>query len=124
MRVMKHALLSAGLIGGAMMLSGSGPASAATIAPALVQPGDTGAVQTVHQRQSYYGGQRWSYPGYGYSRHPGYGYSRHYRRSGPSIGFGLSVPGFSVGVGVPSYYGQSYGYYPYDYRYRYGRISR
>lgn len=115
MRVMKPALLSASLIGGAMMLSGAGPASAATLAPALAQPGDTAAVQTVHQRRSYYGGQRWSYPRYGYSRH--------YRRSGPSIGFGLSVPGFSFGVGVPTY-GQPYGYYPYGYRYRYGRISR
>lgn len=119
MRVMKHAVLGAGLVAGAMALSISGPASAAPLAAALAQSGEYAAVHTVsHDRWSYGGhyGRHWSYPRYGYSRH--------YRRSGPAIGFGLSVPGFSVGVGVPTYYGQSYGYYPYDYRYRYGRISR
>ena len=119
MGVMKHAVLGTSLVAGAMMLSGTGPASAATLAPALAQSSETAAVHTVNHNWWSYGGhygRHWSYPRYGYSRH--------YRRSGPAIGFGLSVPGFSFGVGVPTYYGQSYGYHPHSYRHRYGRISR
>lgn len=123
MRVMKHAIFAMGLAGGAMVLSAATPASAATLTPALDQIGDWAAVEDVRHdfrgRPGRLQGERYwqqkNSPGDDYWR-------RSFRRSGPAVGFGLSVPGFSFGVGVPSAYYGSYGYgYPYGYGYGYRR---
>lgn len=115
MRVLKHTIFAAGLIGGTLVLSGAIPASAASLSPALAQTGENAVVQQVTHdplaRPGPYYGQRDAPRNYS-----GYGYSRGYYRPGPAIGFGLSLPGFSVGVGVPS----PYGYYGYRQPYYYG----
>ena len=120
MKVMKISALAAGVIGGAMALGGASPASAVTLAPALNQTGEKVGVQQVdHNRVSRFGwkGLRSSrrYDPY----NGGYRYGNRYRRSGPSVGFGLSVPGFSFGIGTPAPRTYSYGYgRPYGYGYR------
>ncbi|MFW6076747.1 MAG: hypothetical protein ACOC71_03265 [Hyphomicrobiales bacterium] len=114
MTVLKLSALAAGVIGGAMAMSGTAPASAATLAPALAQVGENASVQQVdHNRRT-----RPGWKGLRSSRRYGpsdYGYR--YRRSGPTVGLGLSVPGFSFGIGVPTRQ-YSYGYgQPYSYGY-------
>ena len=120
MTVMKISALAAGVIGGVMALSVATPASAATVAPLMVQTGDKASVQQVtHDPRAQNYGQRWR-QGRNYS---GYNYGNRYRygRSGPSIGFGLSAPGFSFGFGTPAPRAYSYGYAPYSYSgYGYG----
>ena len=117
MTVIKISALAAGVIGGAMALSGATTASAATLAPALAQTGEQAIVQQVdHNRRTRPGwvGLR-SSRSYGPSYAYPYGYR--YGRSGPSVSFGLSTPGFSFGIGTPRAY--SYGYRPYGYGYGY-----
>jgi hypothetical protein len=102
--------VAAGLIGGAMLLSGTSPASAATLpSPALTAPGDTAMVEEVQRRR----GDR--VHRYDRSRHgpryrtvrPGYRhyYGGYYYSSpwwhGPGFGFGITVPGFSFGLTAP-----------------------
>ncbi len=113
------ALAAAGVIGGAMALSGATPATAATLAPALAQTGEQTFVQQVdHNRRT-----RPGWKGLRSSRSYGpYDGGYRYRRSGPSVGFGLSVPGFSFGIGTPAPRTYSYGYSrPYGYGYGYPR---
>ncbi len=113
MTVMKLSALAAGVIGGAMALSGATPASAATVAPALVQTGDKVSVQHVtHDPLARSYNQR-AWRGRDHNR---YRYGNRFHRSGPSVGFGLSVPGFSFGFGTPGPRSYSYGYSrPYSY---------
>ena len=117
MTVFRLSALAAGVMGGAMALSGAAPASAASLSPAVAHTGDHAGVQQVtHDPRARSYGQRWR-QGRNYS---GY-YGNRYRRSGPSVGFGLSVPGFSFGIGTPAPRAYSYGYNrPYGYGYSYG----
>jgi hypothetical protein len=108
--------MAAGVIGGAMMLSGSAPASAATLPSfAVATPGDTAVVEKVHRsrrdRQVRRYDRRYHGPRYSYAR-PGFRhyYGGHYYSSpwwyGPSIGFGFTVPGVTLGL-TPGYGGSS-----------------
>lgn len=119
MTVLKLSALAAGVIGGAMTLSGATPASAATLAPALAQTGDKAMVQEVTHdpRARSYNQNLWRNRNYS-----GYQYGNRYGRSGPSVSLGLSVPGFSFGIGTPRAYtygnpGYGYGYPSYGYGY-------
>ena len=109
--------LAAGLFGGAMLLSGLAPASAATLPSAgFAAPGETAVVEQVAKRdrdrersvrwdRSRHG-PRYSYARPGYSHfHGGYYYSMPWW-IGPSISLGLSVPSYGYGYG----YGNGYGY--------------
>jgi hypothetical protein len=122
--------LAAGLFGGAMLLAGSVPASAVSLPSlTLAAPAEAQIVEQVQRRgersvrrggdnrrysrgdgRRHYDrhrhGSRYSY------RRPGYDhyYGGHYYSSpwwiGPSIGFGITVPGVALGLGG---YGDSYG---------------
>lgn len=120
--------LAAGVLGGAMLLSGAAPASAVTLPSAAVNaPAGAGMVEEVQRgerrarrdddrRYSRRDGRR-DYdrdrhgPRYSYRR-PGFQhyYGGHYYSSpwwtGPSIGFGITVPGVALGLGG-GYGGQS-----------------
>lgn len=107
--------VAAGLIGGAMLLSGVAPASAATLpSPGFAAPGETAVVEQVARRdrdRSRYDrnrhGLRFSYVRPGYSHfYGGYYYSMPWW-IGPSISLGLSVPSYGYGYGQG--YGQGYG---------------
>jgi hypothetical protein len=116
MTAMKLCALAAGVIGGAIALSGATLASAATLAPALAQTGDKVSVQLVTHDPRARSHQR-VWRGRDHSRHR---YGHRFHRSGPAIGFGLSVPGFSFGIGTPAPRIYSYGYSrPYGYGYGY-----
>ena len=125
MRVMKHTILAAGLVGAAVALSGANPASAASLAPAFTQTPETAAVQDVrhsweHRPGRLQGERYWQGKNAPHNR----SYGHTFRRSGPAVGFGLSLPGFSLGLGVPRHYG-TYGYArPYGYNYGYGHRGR
>jgi hypothetical protein len=109
MRVLTYSVLAAGLIGGAMVVSGVAPASAAALPSSLAPTAhvDTGVQKVTHDPLArpgrHYGPSYWQPRTY-----PRYGYTRGYYRSGPAVSFGLSVPGFSFGIGVPQY--RYYGY--------------
>lgn len=120
MTVIKLSAIAAGVIGGAMALSGATPASAATLAPALVKTGERAFVQQVdHDRWA--GRRKGLRSSHSYGPSYGYRYGNRFSRSGPSLGFGLSVPGFSFGIGTPAPRTYSYGYSrPYGYGYGYG----
>ncbi len=118
MRVFKMTIAATGLIGGAMVLTGALPAQAASLSPAVAQPGENAVVHQVTHDPLARPGRYYRQP-YAYGNYSGYG-TQGYYRPGPTIGFGLSVPGFSVGVGTPSPYGWNgyrqpyyYGYGPY-----------
>lgn len=122
MRLMNLSILAAGLISGAALLSGTNSAAATTLAPALAQTGDEAAVHAVRHdlrnRPNRLHGPRYRGP----KNDP---YHRSVRRGfrGPDVGFGLSMPGFSFGLGVPTGrynygYSRPYGYGPYGYGYR------
>jgi hypothetical protein len=114
--------LAAGVIGGAMLMSGTAPVSAVTLPGAAVTaPAEAGMVEEVqrrgerrvrrgdHRRYSRRDGRR-HYdrhrhgPRYSYRR-PGFRhyYDGYYYSSpwwvGPSIGFGITVPGVTLGLG-------------------------
>lgn len=106
--------VAAGLIGGAMLLSGAPPATAATLpSPAISSPGDTAVIEKVQRKGKRYvrrgdrvrrydrrrHGPRYSYrrPGFQY-HYGGYYYSSPWW-IGPSIGFGITVPGVTLGLG-------------------------
>ena len=121
--------LAAGVIGAAMLLSSTAPASAVTLPSAAVTaPAEAGVVEEVQRRgerrvrrgddrrysrsdgrrdyDRHKHGSRYSY------RRPGYDhyYGGHYYSSpwwiGPSIGFGITIPGPTLGYGG-GYGGQS-----------------
>jgi hypothetical protein len=117
MTVIKLSALAAGVIGGAMALSGATPASAATLSPALAQTNHNVTVQHVtHDPRARAHNQR-AWRGRDHRRHF---HGNRFHRSGPAIGFGLSVPGFSFGIGTPAPRTYSYGYSrPYGYAYGY-----
>lgn len=122
MSIMKQAILTASLIGGAVALSGANPASASSLAPAFAQAPESAAVQDVRHRWEHrpgrLGGERyWQPKNAPDNDRYGYRYDRSFRYSGPRVGFGLTVPGFSFGIGTPRYYGYSRPY-GYDYGYR------
>jgi hypothetical protein len=123
MNIVKHSIVAAGLIGGAVMLSSTGPAAAATLAPALAPATDTAAVNQVTHDPLARPGRTYVQRSWQPRRtYPRYGYSPRYRHYGPTVGFGLSVPGFSFGIGVPPRhhygYGRPYHGYPYSYGFR------
>jgi hypothetical protein len=106
--------LAAGVIGGAMLLSGSVPASAASLPSlTLAAPAEAQIVEEVQRRgerrysrrdgRRHYDRHRHG-PRYSYRR-PGFHhyYGGHYYASpwwiGPSIGFGITVPGVTLGLG-------------------------
>ncbi len=106
--------LAAGVIGGAMLLSGTAPVSAVTLPSAAVTaPAEAGMVEEVHRRGERrvrrgdrvrrYDRRRHG-PRYSYRR-PGFNhyYSGYYYGSpwwvGPSIGFGITLPGVTLGLG-------------------------
>ncbi len=110
--------LAAGVIGGAMLLSGTAPVSAVTLPSAAVTaPAEAGMIEEVHRRYSRRDGRR-HYdrrrhgPRYSYRR-PGFRhyYGGHYYSSpwwtGPSIGFGITLPGVTLGLGGGGYGGSS-----------------
>ncbi|HUE47511.1 MAG TPA: hypothetical protein VMO81_14780 [Aestuariivirgaceae bacterium] len=119
MTVFRLSALAAGVMGGAMALSGAAPASAASLVPAIALTGDVASIQQVtHDPRARSYGQRWR-QGTNYSSYT-YGNRYRYGRSGPSIGFGLSAPGFSFGFGTPAPRAYSYGYsQPYGYGFGY-----
>lgn len=103
MTVMGISALAAGVIGGVMALTGGNPTSAATLAPALVQAGGEQAdVQQVDHNRRTRPGWKGLRSSRSYGPNYGYRYGNRYRRSGPAVGFGLSVPGFSFGIGTPA----------------------
>jgi hypothetical protein len=109
-----HVILAAGVAGGGMAMIGADQASAASLAPALASTDATAFVQKITHDPLARPGRYYSQP---YAQnYSGYGYRQGYYRPAPSIGFGLSLPGFSVGVGTPS----RYGYYGYGQPYYYG----
>ena len=119
MTVTKLSALAAGVIGGAMVLSGAAPVSAASFAPSLAQGANEASVhQVTHDPRARSHNERvWR----GRDHHSRYDYGNRFYRSGPSVGFGLSVPGFSFGIGTPAVRSYPYGYsQPYGYGYRYG----
>lgn len=105
--------VAAGLIGGAMMISGTSPVSALTLpSPAVATAGETGMVEQVqnrkrearqNKRERQYDrrrhGQRYSYRRSGYNHY----YGGHYYSSpwwnSPSIGFAITVPSVGYGLG-------------------------
>jgi hypothetical protein len=114
--------LAAGLIGGAMLLSGTAPVAAVTLPSAAVTaPAEAGMVEEVQRRgerrvrrgderrysrrdgRRHYDRHRHG-PRYSYRR-PGFDhyYGGYYYGSpwwiGPSIGFGITVPGVTLGLG-------------------------
>jgi hypothetical protein len=120
MRVVKHTVFAVSLIGAAVALSGANPASAASLAPAFAQTPEAAAVQDVRHRWEHrpgrLQGERYWQPKNAPHNHR---YGPTFRRSGPTVGFGLSVPGLSFGIGVPRHYG-TYGHArPYGYGYGY-----
>lgn len=122
MSMMKHAIFAASLVGGAMLVSVGNPVSAATIAPAVAQSPDAAAVQQIRHDWSHradrLGGRHYWRP----KNSPNNYDRRSFRYYGPSVGFGLSVPGISLGIGVPSprYHSYDYGW-PYGYGHGYRR---
>lgn len=99
--------VAAGLIGGALMLSGSAPASALTLpSPAVSAPAEAGMVEQVHRRDRRARrydrrrhGPRYSHRRPGFRHHyGGYWYSSPWW-TGPSIGFGITIPGATFGLG-------------------------
>lgn len=118
MTVLKVSALAAGVIGGVMALSGPSPATAATLVPALAQAGEQAGVQQVDHNRRTRPGWKGLRSSRSYGPNYGYRYGNRYRRSGPSVGFGLSVPGFSFGIGTPAPRSHSHGYSrPYGYGY-------
>lgn len=119
---MRKILLSgvaAGLMGSAMLMSGPSAAPAATLsAPGLSAASNTAMVQEVRDsrsRRMHYSGRSdtWHYDRYRHGnryRHSRHGFRHHHGGyyysypwwNGPSIGFGLTVPGMTYGLGVPS----------------------
>jgi hypothetical protein len=115
MRGFQMTAVTAGLVGGAMLLFGAAaPASAATLPSlAVTAPAEASMVEQVQRRGDHrarrgdrarrYDRQRHG-PRYSYRR-PGfhYHYGGHYYSSpwwtGPSIGFGITVPGVTLGLG-------------------------
>ena len=114
--------LAAGVIGGAMLLSGTVPASAASLPSlTLAAPAEANMVEDVDRRgerrvrrgddrqysrrdgrreyDRYRDGSRYSYRRPGFDHYyGGYYYSSPWW-SGPSIGFGITVPGVTLGLG-------------------------
>ena len=122
MTVIKLSALAAGVIGGAMAFGGASPASAATLAPALAQSGEQAFVQQVDHNRRTRPGWKGLRSSRSYGPSYGYRYGNRYYGSGPSVGFGLSAPGFSFGIGTPAPRTYSYGYSrPYGYSYGYPR---
>ena len=109
--------VAAGLIGGALMLSGSAPASAATLPSAAIAaiaaPVEAGMVEQVqdrrrHSRRGDRHARRYDRHRHGYRyshRRPGFDhyYGGYYYSSpwwiGPGIGFGITVPYVGYGSG-------------------------
>jgi hypothetical protein len=100
--------VAAALIGGAMLLSGTAPASAVPVSsPAFSAPAEAGLVEKVHRRSHHHShrydrhrhGPRYSYrrPGF-YYPYGGYYYSSPWW-IGPSVGFGITVPYVGSGSG-------------------------
>ena len=108
--------LAASVVGGAMMLSGSAPASTATLSGfALATAGDTAAVETVQYSRRDRRARRYDRRHHGPRyRHARPGFRHHYGGryysspwwDGPSIGFGFSLPGVTLGL-TPGYGGSS-----------------
>ncbi|MFW6076749.1 MAG: BA14K family protein, partial [Hyphomicrobiales bacterium] len=107
--------VTAGVFGAAMMLSGTAPVSATTLpSAALAAPGETaGMVEQVQhrgERRARRGdrvrrydrrrhGPRYSHRRSGFPHfHGGYYYSSPWW-TGPSIGFGVTVPSITLGLG-------------------------
>ena len=114
MRKFLFSSVAAGFIGGALMLSGPAPVSAATLpSPAVAAAGETGMVEQVRQhrrerarrgdRARRYDrrrhGPRYSYRRPGFDHH----YGGHYYSSpwwnGPGFGFAITVPSVTLGLG-------------------------
>ena len=106
--------LAAGVIGGAMLLSGTAPASAVSLPSlTLAAPAETQIVEQVQRRgerrysrrdgRRHYDrhrhGPRYSYRRPGFSHYYGGYYYGSPWWTGPSIGFGLTVPGVTLGLG-------------------------
>jgi hypothetical protein len=98
---MTRLAFAAALIGGALLF-GTVPASASTLSgPTIVAPGETAVVEEVrqdgvrqdilrgHPRASAYGPRRYAGP---------FGHGRHF---GPHIGFGITLPDITLGLGTP-----------------------
>jgi hypothetical protein len=112
MRGFHMAAMTAGLIGGAMLLFGAAPASALTIpGSALASPGETSMVEQVQRRGDRRArnydrrrhGQRHRRARSGYRHyHRGYYYASPWWLAAPTIGLGF-------GIVAPQVYGHSYG---------------
>jgi hypothetical protein len=107
MRRFQMTAVTAGLIGGTMLLFGAAPASAVTLpSPVLVAPGDTAMVEEVQRRRGDRV-RRYSqrhHRAHRSRRHASRSFRHHRGRSfrhhrGPSFGFSIIVPGVALGLG-------------------------
>ena len=109
MRRFQMTAVTAGLIGGTMLLFGAAPASAATLPSlAVAAPAEAGMVEQVQRRgdrRVRRGDRVRRYSQRGHRahrsrRHTSRSFRRHHRhRHGPSIGFSFIVPGVTLGLG-------------------------
>ena len=106
--------LAAGVIGGAMLLSGTAPASAVSLpSMAVTAPAEAAMVEEVQRRgdrrysrrdgrrdyNRHRHGSRYSYRRPGFNHYyGGYYYSSPWW-NGPGIGFGITLPGVALGLG-------------------------
>jgi hypothetical protein len=119
MRKFEFTAVAAGLIGGAMLLFGTAPASAATLpSPAFAATGATATVEYVDTRRydrkhvrydRYRHGYRYSHARRGYRHYyGGYFYASPWWLA-PTLSFGLVMPQYAPQY-APQYSGQSSGH--------------
>jgi hypothetical protein len=120
MRRIQMTAVTAGLIGGTMLLFGAAPASAATLpSPVLVAPGDTAMVEEVQRRRgdrvrrysqrhhSAHRSRRHTSRSFRHHHRPSFSRRHtsrsfrhhHHHRHGPSFGFSFIIPSVTLGLG-------------------------
>lgn len=96
----RYPAIAAGLIGGAMLAMGTVPASATSLAPAVMHTGSNVNVEEVQYRPGYGYAQPWHHGRYA-PQYGGLGFHFGLTPYGPTAGFGLGVPhGPTVGYGL------------------------
>jgi hypothetical protein len=124
MNILRNAAVAASVIGGAMLVSGGTPASAATLTPAFMHAGQEVNVQEVRHRWEHRPGRLegeryWQPKNAPQYREPGY------RFRGPAVGFGLGVPrGAQFTFGLTAPHGPAVGFGAPAPEHHYGPIHR